>query len=236
VVYGHCHGAWFHLMRGDGARAAPHATPLVDLTREHSIPLYAAYGSFLVPWSRWQLTDRNSALTAMRSGIALCREQGAALYIPAFETALAAKEAEAGELDTALATLDRAIAETDRTGQRWFESETHRFRGNILLKRDPNDIAPAKEALCRAVAVAQRQKARSLELRAALSLARLYQSTGRVADAQTALAPAVEGFSPTPEFPEIAEAQALLTGDRVGHIGSFREYPKIWSLSARSRH
>jgi SAM domain (Sterile alpha motif) len=58
--------------------------------------------------------------------------------------------------------------------------------------------------------VAQQQKARSFELRAALSLAKLYQSTGRAADAHAVLAPALEGFSPTPEFPEIAEARGVL--------------------------
>jgi hypothetical protein len=61
-----------------------------------------------------------------------------------------------------------------------------------------------------AIAVAQQQKARSFELRAALSLAKLYQSTGRAADAHAALAPALVGFSPTSEFPAIAEAQTLL--------------------------
>jgi predicted ATPase len=64
--------------------------------------------------------------------------------------------------------------------------------------------------LLTAIAVAQQQKARSFELRAALSLARLYQSTGRAADAHAVLAPALAGFSPTSEFPEIAEAQILL--------------------------
>ena len=58
--------------------------------------------------------------------------------------------------------------------------------------------------------MAQQQKARSFELRTALSLARLYQSAGRTADAHAVLAPALEGFSPTPEFSEIAEAQTLL--------------------------
>ena len=72
--------------------------------------------------------------------------------------------------------------------------------------------APAEEAFLTAIAVAKRQAARSFELRAALSLAKLYQSTGRAADAHTVLAPALEGFSPTPEMPEIAEAQALLAG------------------------
>ena len=72
-----------------------------------------------------------------------------------------------------------------------------------MLKRDPANTAPAEEAFLTAIAIAQQQKARSFELRAALSLAKLYQSTGRAADAHAVLAPALEGFSPTPEFPEI---------------------------------
>ena len=81
----------------------------------------------------------------------------------------------------------------------------------ILLKRDPANPAPAEEAFLTAIAVAQQQKARSFELRAALDLARLYNSTSRSADAHAVLASALKGFSPTPEFPEIAEAQTLLT-------------------------
>jgi hypothetical protein len=61
-----------------------------------------------------------------------------------------------------------------------------------------------------AVAVAREQGARAFESRAALSLAKLYQSTGRAAEAHAILTPALEGFSPTPEFPEMAEARALL--------------------------
>ena len=80
----------------------------------------------------------------------------------------------------------------------------------MLLKRDPANPAPAEEAFLTAIAVAKQQGTRSFELRAALSLAKLYQSTGRPADAHAVLAPALEGFAPTPEMPEIAEAQALL--------------------------
>ena len=86
----------------------------------------------------------------------------------------------------------------------------------MLLKRDPANPAPAEEALQTAIAVAKQQGTRSFELRAALSLAKLYQSTGRPADAHAVLAPALEGFSPTPEMPEIAEAQALLAAIEAG--------------------
>jgi hypothetical protein len=85
------------------------------------------------------------------------------------------------------------------------------LRGEILLRRDPANTAPAEDAFLTAIAIAQQQKARSFELRAALSLAKLYHSTHRPADAHAVLAPALEGFSPTPEFREIAEAQVLLS-------------------------
>ena len=90
------------------------------------------------------------------------------------------------------------------------EPYLHRLRGDILLKRDPSDPAPAEDAYRTAMAIAKQQSARSYELLASLSLARLYQSTGRNAEAHAVLAPALEGFSPTPEMPEIAEAQALM--------------------------
>ena len=70
--------------------------------------------------------------------------------------------------------------------------------------------APAKDAFLTAIAIAQQQKARSFELRAALDLARLYNSTSRSADSHALLASALKDFSPTPEFPEIAEMQMLL--------------------------
>ena len=80
----------------------------------------------------------------------------------------------------------------------------------MLLKCEAASPNSAKGELHSAVAIAREQGARSFGLRAALSLANLYQSTGRPADAHAILAPALEGFAPTPEMPELAEAQALL--------------------------
>ena len=86
----------------------------------------------------------------------------------------------------------------------------HPHCGEILLKQNPAGPAPAEAAFLAAIAVAQQQKARSFELRAALSLAKLYRATGRHTEAHAALGPAVEGFSPTPEVPEVGDAQALV--------------------------
>jgi adenylate cyclase len=110
-----------------------------------------------------------------------------------------------------LTRIDEALALAGETGEQWSDAILHRLRGEILLKGDPANTAPAEDAFLTAIAIAHQQKARSFELRAALSLAKLYHSTNRPADAHALLASALKGFSPTPEFPEIAEAQTLLS-------------------------
>jgi predicted ATPase len=212
MVFAHFQYALLHVVRRDAAATAPLAEAVVKLAREHGMPLYSAYGEFLQPWARWHLGDREGGLAAMRRGIAACHDIGNALYTTLFETALAEAEAEAGEIEAALANIDHAVALTERTGQHWSEADTQRARGEILSKRDPANPGPGEEAFLTAIAIAQQQKAKSFELRAALSLAKLYQSTGRAAEAHAVLAPALEGFSPTLAFPEIEQAQSLLAG------------------------
>ena len=109
-----------------------------------------------------------------------------------------------------MARIDEALRLARQTGERWTDAFLHRIRGDILLKADSEHPARAEDAYLAAVAIAREQGARSFELRAALALARLYQSTGRPTDALAVLAPALEGFAPTTEMPQIAEAQALL--------------------------
>jgi predicted ATPase len=132
------------------------------------------------------------------------------VWLSAAEAALAIAEASAGETDAGLRRFDDALAELEATEARWYEAEMHRIRAVILLKRDPANTAAAEQSLQAAIAIAQSQKARSFELRAALALAKLYRAANRDADAHAVLAPAVEGFPPTQQFPELTEAQTLL--------------------------
>ena len=129
---------------------------------------------------------------------------------------LAELEAETLGAESALARIDEAMALARQVENRCNLAFPHLLRGELLLKRDPSNPAPAEEAFQTALAIAKEQGARSWGLRAALSLAKLYQSTGRPAEAHAVLAPALEGFSPTPEMPEIAEAQALLVAIEAG--------------------
>jgi predicted ATPase len=115
-----------------------------------------------------------------------------------------------------LALIDEALVMSQQGGDRLYDSNLHRQRGNILLKRDPANPAQAEEAFKTSLAIAKQQGARSFELLAALALARLYQSTNRLVEAHAVLAPALEGFAPTPEMPVIAKAQALLDQVKTG--------------------
>jgi len=127
-----------------------------------------------------------------------------------FHGLLAELEAATRGPDSALTLIDQGLTIAEETGGHFMDPYLHRLRGDILLKRDPADPAPAADAYRTAIAIAKQQGARSYELLASLSLAKLYQSTGRRNDAYAVLAPALEGLSSTPEMPEIAEAEALL--------------------------
>jgi class 3 adenylate cyclase/tetratricopeptide (TPR) repeat protein len=116
AVFGHFQYALLHVVRRDAAATAPLAEAVVKLARESGMPLYSAYGKFLRPWARWHLGEREGGLAAMRGGIAACHDMSNLLYMTLFETALAEAEAEAGEIEAALATIDHAVALTERTG------------------------------------------------------------------------------------------------------------------------
>ena len=207
---GRMHAAMFDLMRGDRAGGAPSALELTRLAREFDLNLFRAFGVFLEGWASAASGASGGRLEGMHCGVELLREQNVLWFDGLLKIALAETEAQAGDPERAVATLEEALRTCDRIGYRAFEAELRRARGETLLKRDPADPASAEEALLTAIAVANQQGTRSFKLRAALTLAKLYQSTARLTAAHAVLAPALEGFPPTTEMPEIVEAQAVL--------------------------
>ena len=204
--------ALFGLVRCNPEAVATYSQVLTDIVSRYDLPAFmAAAAAFFQSWAKWPYDAVNSRLAEMRHGIAIYRARGFVLFIPSLEAALAEAEAGAGDTVAGLRRLDGALAELGRTEQRWYEAEIHRIRGEILLQCYPANTVAAEQSLQAAIAIAQSQKARSFELRAALSLAKLYRAANRDADAHTELAPAVQGFPPTEQFPELTEAQALLS-------------------------
>jgi class 3 adenylate cyclase/predicted ATPase len=211
MAYALLHAALLGLVRCNPEAVATDSQALANIVSRYDLPvLWACHAVFLQGWAKWSDGAEEASLAEMRRGLAICREQGGRHILPSHEAALAEAEANAGETDAGLRRLDDALAELEATEARWYEAEIHRIRGEILLKRDPADTAAAEQSLQAAIAIAQSQKARSFELRAALSLAKLYHAANRDADALAVLAPAAEGFPPTQQFPELTKAQALL--------------------------
>jgi len=211
VGYALAFAARLGLFRHSPEEVATYSRALADSVSRYDLPAFwAGIAVFLQGWAKWSDGAEESGLAEMRRGIAIYREQGLASFLSTFEAALADAEASAGETAAGLQRVDEAFAELDRTEERWYEAEMHRIRAEILLKRDRADTAAAEQSLQTAIAIAQSQKARSFELRAALALAKLYRAANRDADAHAVLAPAVEGFPPTRQFPELTDAQTLL--------------------------
>jgi class 3 adenylate cyclase/predicted ATPase len=202
--------AHFEIVRGDAEAARRDAEIVVKLGQENALALYASWGALQFAWASARLDGRETATRDFRQALATIIDQGSKAFVPFFQGLLAEIEAQR-DAAAALARIDEAIALARETGEHWSDTILHRLRGKVLLKRDPANMTSAEDALLTAVAIAQEQKARSFELRAALDLARHYNSTNRAADAHALLASALKGFSPTPEFPEIAEAQTLLS-------------------------
>ena len=169
-------------------------------------------------WASGAAHGERAAAAEFRRELAACSDQGATINMAFFQALLAQLEADTMAAETALKRIDDALALATQGDNRCYLSFIHRLRGEILLKRDPSNSAPAEEAFRTAIDVARQQSARSLGLQAALALAKLLRSTGQAAEANAVLAPALEGFSPTPEMPEIAEAQALL--EQLGATGT----------------
>ena len=212
LALGTMHAAFFGLLRGDRSQARTNASELARIVREHDLRLFRAFGAFLEGWAAADGGALGDGLENMRRGAASLREQNALVFDGLIKIVLAEAEAQAGNPERAVAVLDEALATVERAGFRAFEAELQRVRGKILLQSDPADLAAAESAFESAIAVAGQQGARSFALRAALSLAKLYRATSRPVEAHAVLAPALEGFSPMPEMPEIAEAQAPLAG------------------------
>jgi predicted ATPase len=138
------------------------------------------------------------------------RFQGLTLCSSFFEVTAAEAEVEGGEIEAGLNRLDKALSEIEHTGERWYEAEMFRIRGEILLTCDPANAALAEQAFHAAIGVAEHQEARSFELRAAISLARLWRDQGKGQQARDILAPVYSWFTEGFDTVDLKEAKVLL--------------------------
>jgi predicted ATPase len=165
------------------------------------------------------------AVRMIGSGISAQQSTGATMWMPFFLSHLARAYSELGSFQDALRSIGEAITAVETTQERWCESEVYRTAGEITLLAPEQDIAKAEAYLKRALAVGRAQQAKSWELRAAMSMARLLRDQGRRDDARTLLAPVFGWFTEGSDTVDLKEARSLLDGSVSAPLdGSPRPY------------
>ncbi len=157
--------------------------------------------------------DRRAA-QMITSGIDAEKATGATFFIPWFASSLASAYAELGKIEDAGRCIGEAMTAAESTKEKWYEAEINRIAGEIALKPPERDTAKAESYFERALTVARQQQAKSWELRAAMSLARLWRDQGKRDEARELLAPVYGWFTEGFETRDLKEAKALL--DELG--------------------
>ncbi len=195
---------------GNRVATAAHAQELVALAEEKGAPFWKAFG-MMNQGSVLALTGRASGATEMLiSGIAAYRTTGATIFLPFYLPHLARAHAELGQFEEAWRCIGQAMRAAETTKEKWCEAEIHRTAGEITLLSPAPDAAKAQAHFERALAIARAQQAKSWELRAATSLARLWRDQGKRQQARELLAPIYGWFSEGFDTRDLKEAKALL--------------------------
>jgi predicted ATPase len=147
----------------------------------------------------------------MHQGLTAHRGTGAETWRPYYLALLAEAHGTMGQSEAGLTVLAEALAFVDTTGERWYEPELYRLKGElILLQQNADNQADAESSFHHALAIARNQQAKSFELRAAISLTRLWQQQGKRQEAYDLLAPVYSWFTEGFDTADLQEAKALL--------------------------
>jgi predicted ATPase/class 3 adenylate cyclase len=204
------YAAMLHQFRRDRSSAGAQAEVAISVCTEQRFEYYLAWAMIIRGWSGTADAPLADRIAAMREGLARFLKTGAELRRPHYLACLAEMCGQAGEPEQGLAAVAEALEVADRNGETWCSSELHRLRGDLLLQQDRNDVATAEASFRTAFEVAGRQGAKSLELRAAANLARLWADQGKRKKARNLLAPIYGWFTEGFETADLKDAKALL--------------------------
>jgi predicted ATPase len=192
----------------------PTAKALLDelrpLAEDKDTPWWKVFGMMERGWLLALTGNAADAAPLTASGITLFRSIGATYWLPTFLSHLAMACAELSQFDDAWRCLNEAMMAIETTGETWFEADVYRTAGEVALKSPQPDAAKAEAFFDRALSVARQQQAKSWELRAAMSLARLWRDQGKVQQARELLAPVYGWFTEGFDTRDLKEAKVLL--------------------------
>jgi predicted ATPase len=186
------------------------AAEAIALSDEHGFPLWAGVGRIFHGGAGIASGEGAAAAAEVLEGFRLAAGTGNQAGAPGILSYLVEVRRAMGEHEPALGSADMALALADRTGQHFYDAELHRLKGELVLVAKPGNEPEAEAFFQRALAIACDQQARGFELRAAISLARLWQREGRDADASSLLQPVYAWFTEGFDSRDLVEAKALL--------------------------
>jgi class 3 adenylate cyclase/predicted ATPase len=195
---------------GNYDEANQHLKELVALAEEKGAPFRKAEGVLRSGYILTLTGQAAKAVEIVTSGIDLWRSAGSTIFTPEHEFMLAIAHADAGQFDDACRCIGKAMAAMQATKERWCEPEAHRVAGEIALKLPQPDVARAEACFEHALTLARSMQARSWELRAAKSLARLLDGQGKRQVAHDLLAPVYDWFTEGFDTSDLRDARALL--------------------------
>jgi predicted ATPase/DNA-binding winged helix-turn-helix (wHTH) protein len=201
--------ATFHQLRREVRLAQEYADAAIAVSTEHKLMLYQAISTVMLGWAQVEQGGQEEAIERIRRGIAAHQATGAAVLLPHFMGLLAGALCKAGQPAEGLLVLEEALGLADRNGERFYEAELYRLKGELLLAASAT-IAEAESSFSQSLKIARQRKARSFELRTALSLARLYQNQGKLKETRILLEPIYHTFTEGFDTMDLREAKFLL--------------------------
>ncbi|MDN0076322.1 adenylate/guanylate cyclase domain-containing protein [Crenobacter sp. SG2303] len=208
--------AELHLHRREAQPTRELTEAAIALATEHGFPYFLAYGTIL---SGWVLAEQGCAaegVERMQQGLAAYRATGAEHWQTHYLALLAEAYGRAGQTEAGLETLTEALAVVDQKQERVYEAELYRLKGELMLQQPSREGEEAggwdeaEACFLKAIAIARRQGARSLELRAVMGLSRLWRQQGKPGDARRILAETYDWFTEGFDTADLQEAGALL--------------------------
>jgi predicted ATPase len=212
LMYAQFHTSLTNVLCAKYAAANTQSNEVVRLADEKGAALWKALAT-MQKGSVFALSEKVSeGIEMITSGIAAYRLTGSRVYLPIFWSHLSSAYAQLGQFDDAWRCIGEAMTAVEITKERWYEAEVNRIAGEIALLSPEPDVAKAEAYFARALAVAQKQEAKSWELRAAMSMARLWRDQGKPQRARELLAPIYGWFTEGFDTRDLKEAKTLLDG------------------------
>jgi len=199
-----------HLYRGNYAKANAQCDEVAILADETGLRLWKAQGMLQQGYVLTTTDKASDAVHMITTGITEWRSTGSTQFLPFALSFLAIAHAKLGQLEDAWHSIGEALAAIQTTKEKWHEAEVNRIAGEVALKSPQLNGATAEGYFERALAVARQQQAKSWELRAAMSMARLWRDQGKPQQARNLLAPVYGWFTEGFETLDLKEAKALL--------------------------